>query len=436
MSRKARVQKARGPTVQLALDLSHPNGHFEALHAAQHGTVLLWEKLAPARRWYKLQPDDPAIPALLAAQTGQPDRFISVNEFAGWRFVRLLKSLRAVYLDIDNTTDLDRVLDALRAAGMPPPSCVVFSGNGLHLYWLLDAVPAKALGAWQAVQDRLFRVMQPIGADPTCKDCTRVLRLPGTINVKGDHEVRGLVLTGRRWSLHELADEVLGRRPPKKDEGQVRDLAAAKARRGERVVTGSIYDRWHLVYRDCCTIADSYVLGGVPEGYRHKFLFIAAVALSWFTTPQSLDHEILHTARQWAPNVPLDDLMATTVRPILQRAKAAAAGETVEWNGMQLDPRHRFRRQTLWTWLGPIVPPQLVSSLRAIVPDDVAEERKQDRDTARWRDSYTGKGFRAGNWEKVMAARWMRDELHYSQRGIAEKLEVSLRTVQKWLATG
>lgn len=419
---------------QLALDLTHPNGHYEALHVAQHGTVLLWEKLAPAKRWHKLEPNDPTIPALLAAQEGQLDRFVSVNEFHGWRFVRLLKSLRAVYLDVDGCTDLELVLEALRDARMPPPSAVVFSGNGLHLYWLLEAVPAKALPAWQAITDRLYRAMEAVGADAAAKDCTRVLRLPGTINARGDHEVRGLVLTGARWTLHELADEVLGARPPKKSTAEVRDLAAAKARRGGRTSTGSIYDRWHAVYADCCAIGDWHIMGGVPEGHRHKWLFVATVALSWFTTPASLERELLHTARQWTPSLPLTDVLAS-IRPILQRAKDAAEGKTVEWQGMKVDPRYRFRRQTLYDWLAPIIPPEIAPKLRAIVPDDVAEERKAERDAARWRDHYTGAGFRGSNAEAFHIAQGMRAD-GKSHRLIAEALGVSHTTVRKWLEKG
>lgn len=419
---------------QLALDLSQPMGHFDALHTAQHGTVLLWEKLAPAKRWYKLEPNDPLIPGLLAAQTGQIDRFLSVNEFHNWRFVKLLKSLRACYVDVDGCRDLDLALDTLKGARLPAPSVAVFSGNGLHLYWLLEALPAQALPVWQIVEDTLFRALQPIGADASCKDCTRVLRLPGTINSRGDHEVRGLVLTGQRWTMHELANEVLGARPPKpQGRAEVHDLGAAKARRGERVRTGSIYDRWHLVYRDCCAINDWHVLGGVPEGHRDKFLFIASVALSWFTAPAALEREILHTARQWTPGLALSEVLTTTVRPLLQRAQDAADGKTVEWRGMKFDPRHRFRRQTIWDWLSPVVPPDLAPQLRAIVSDELATERKQERDSGRWRDHYTGKGFRAGNTENVVLARSMRSQ-GKSYRRIAAELGVSDTAVRKWLA--
>ena len=69
---------------QLKLDLSHSQTHFQALHNNAHGTVLLWERGAPGAPWRKLKPGDENIPALLAAQVGQPDRYISVNEFHGW----------------------------------------------------------------------------------------------------------------------------------------------------------------------------------------------------------------------------------------------------------------------------------------------------------------------------------------------------------------
>ena len=40
-----------------------------------------------------------------------------------------------------------------------------------------------------------------------------MLRLAGTINGKNGEEAIGRALTGDVWTLHELADEVLGPRP-------------------------------------------------------------------------------------------------------------------------------------------------------------------------------------------------------------------------------
>lgn len=367
-------------------ELLTPHDHFAALHGnSPHGTVLLWER-ASENRWHKLTQGDGHIPAMLASQVGQPDRFLSVNEFHGWRIVRLLKSLRACYVDIDGCVDpayaLDEALDTLRSNQMPPPSAVVFSGRGLHLYWLMEPVPAKALPVWQRIQDTLVATLAPLGADPAAKDCTRVLRLVGSTNSKSGAEVRGLVFDPEPFSLRHLADEVLGYRPEHQPTAKVRDLTTERAKRGERLRTGSIYDRWHLVYQDLATIARWYDIGGIPEGHRNSWLYLNAVALSWFANPASLRDELEKQARVWTPGLTLPEVRAAIKLP-LERAQQAANDVRLEWRGDSIDPRLRFKRETLWQLMSPIVPSELAPQLRAIVSDETKAAHEREREAAR-----------------------------------------------------
>lgn len=286
-----------------ALNLSLPAEHFDQIHGAQRGTVLLWEQ--ELGRWPKLRPGDPSIGGRLASQVGEVDRFLTVNEFDGWRLVRLLRSLRACYVDIDARdgaqVDLDDVLDALAVAQKPAPSFVVRSGRGLHCYWPIEAAPASSLPVWQRVQDTLVDTLRPVGADPAARDCTRVLRLVGSVNSKNGRTVTGQVLSGAAWSLEELAAEVLPEpspRPATRRTAVVRDLFAASARTGKRKATGSIYARWRLVYADLCRIGAYYAKrDGIPLGHRDTWLFLTAVALSWFASGEALAAEVEHHAR-------------------------------------------------------------------------------------------------------------------------------------------
>jgi hypothetical protein len=130
---------------QLGLQLDLPDGHYDLLHREQRGVVLHWERQAAAHQWVKLKPGDPRIPEILRADRGKDDTFISVNEFDGWRYVRLLRSLRALFVDLDHETDVYAVLDRLSDARIPSPGLIVLSGSGLHLYWLLEPLPPQAL---------------------------------------------------------------------------------------------------------------------------------------------------------------------------------------------------------------------------------------------------------------------------------------------------
>jgi len=368
---------------QLDLGLDTGLDHFEHLHRPAHGVTLLWETAANGSRyWRKLAPGDAHIPALLRAQAGQRDSYITPNEFYAWRVVRQLKSLRACYVDIDTaagqdaTTTLRLILDE---AIMPKPSAVVMTGRGLHLYWFLEPLPANALPVWQRVQDKLVELLKPYGADPAVRDCSRVLRLVGSVNSKNGQTVRGLVLDPVPYAFRHLTDEVLGHREPRRI--VVGDLSIERAKRGLRVPNASIYARWHLVYRDLLAIAEHHLLGGVPEGFRDRWLFLSAVALSWFAHADVLEYELLKQASAWTSLS--DSETRKALQPVLARAAQAATGKLVPFDGKLVDPRYRFRRETLYEWMQGCIPADLAPQLRAIVSKETKAEHERERNSKR-----------------------------------------------------
>lgn len=421
---------------QYGLDLGTPNEHYELLHHDQRGVVILWERQAlEGKRWIKLKPGDPAIPEILRAAVGKKDRFTTINEFSGWRLVRRLLRLRACYVDLDGCTDLEAVLDRLFELKLPWPSVVLLSGTGLHLYWLLENIPAQALPVWQRIQDTLIAALADLGADFAAKDCTRLLRLAGTYNSKNGVEVVGHIFDGRPWSLRQLAFEVLGRDGKGQKPAEVRDLRT-KRKTPDRAIQGSIYARWLLVFQDLIQISKHYH-HAIPQGYRDKWLFLCGAALSWFTHPQGIAAEITSLGQQHTSLDPSEILSAT--KPNLERALDAAVGKKMTWNGQEVDPRYRFRRQTLYDWLAPIISDSLLLDLRAILPDEVARERGELRQKARnraaegrYEDSYTKQGVRAGNEQKRATARLLRAQ-GQTQQAIADQLGVSQQAVSKWL---
>lgn len=360
--------------------------HYSLLHTEQRGISIVWEKAGHHGRknWHKLSPNSPEIPVILAAQQGRKDRFVTVNEFHAWRIVRQLKSLRALFVDIDATLHLDELLDALASAKLPAPSFVMFTGRGMHAYWLHKHVPAQALPVWQRCQDTLITALACVGADRAAKDCARVLRLAGSVNSKTGTQVHGVVLDPEAWEFRALCDEVLGHRVThERQPAEVRSIDVARAKAGARPRTGSIYDRWHLVYQDLLAIGRWYDFGGIPPGHRNNWLFASAVALSWFAHPETLQAELVGQARVWAPHLSEKEVRAAYQAP-LERARMAAAGETVQWQGVDVDPRYKMRRNTLYGLLKPIIPHELEQTLRAIVSDDVKRQHRQETDAKRW----------------------------------------------------
>ena len=71
------------------------------------------------------------------------------------------------------------------AAGLPSPTWIVDSGNGLHVYWGLEEATSRK--PWEATTGRFKNLCQTLGflADPSrTSDAASVLRLPGTMNRK------------------------------------------------------------------------------------------------------------------------------------------------------------------------------------------------------------------------------------------------------------
>jgi len=123
--------------------------------------------------------------------------------------------LKALWFDIDfkdGYGDLKPAMVALndhcKATGLPLPSIIVHSGNGIHVYWpLKEAVPHDQ---WQVLADAFKEAARKTGlqADLVCTaDACRVLRPPGTSNFKdrsNTKQVRVLHCSDRDFDVSEI----------------------------------------------------------------------------------------------------------------------------------------------------------------------------------------------------------------------------------------
>jgi len=300
------------------------------------------------------------------------------------------------------------------------PSLAVESGRGVHLYWLLEKAHGKALPLWQVVENRIIQQLKGVGVavDPAAKDCTRVLRLAGTINSKkGSKEVKGYYFNSYRWGLHEIADEILGERKPRpkrKSKAEIRDIRAKQS----RVSHGSIYARWQHVYTDLNTIADYY--GKIPDGFRNNWTYLAANALSWFTHAASLENEIKYNLEQYTTLS--SDEVTSSVQSVLKRADDASKGVMLDWNGKKVDSRYRFKRSTIYDLCEKWIDDDLLLKLRAIIPDSVAAARRKEAWAGRYKHAQAaakteGMALLAGGCKVA---------------DVASKTGTSIRTVQRW----
>lgn len=93
-----------------------------------------------------------------------------------------------LWADLDFKRFEDGEVGALRKLADFPlsPTWIIATGGGFHLYWKLREV-AQADATFEA---RLKGITRALSADPAATDRSRVLRVPGTWNLKRDFQVR------------------------------------------------------------------------------------------------------------------------------------------------------------------------------------------------------------------------------------------------------
>ena len=95
----------------------------------------------------------------------------------------------------------DEVMAAIDTLKLPP-SVIVWSGHGFHLYWLLDA-PCLEPDRVEAIN---ARICETVAGDRAPNHRAALLRVPGTTNSKGGNTVPCEVIRdgGERYSLKQL----------------------------------------------------------------------------------------------------------------------------------------------------------------------------------------------------------------------------------------
>ena len=126
-------------------------------------------------------------------------------------------SLSYFWLDIDcgagkPYATQEEALEAVNGAGMPAPSMLVNSGNGLHVYWALHSPVPPA--EWAPVAERLKRacVTRNLQADHmVTTDAARILRVPGTHNYKDANNPKPVTVmqtTPHKYTLADFAEHL------------------------------------------------------------------------------------------------------------------------------------------------------------------------------------------------------------------------------------
>ena len=116
---------------------------------------------------------------------------------------------KLIWLDFDDKDSYYSFEHLVNLNKLPEPAFIVGSGHGYHAHYILD----KPAG--REVESVVKELARKVGADTRATDLARIMRVPGTVNVKNpDEPVRCEVLrfNNNRIKLKDLAD-VLGVKP-------------------------------------------------------------------------------------------------------------------------------------------------------------------------------------------------------------------------------
>lgn len=105
-------------------------------------------------------------------------------------------------LDVKSSVILELQMSAI------PPSFLVHSGHGIHAYWLLE----ERLYDLELAKSLLKRLATHFDAD-RCYDVARILRVPGTYNLKDYANPKPTVLqsieTPKTYTLEDIASSII-----------------------------------------------------------------------------------------------------------------------------------------------------------------------------------------------------------------------------------
>ncbi|RXI57055.1 response regulator transcription factor [Clostridium tetani] len=147
--------------------------------------------------------------------------YLSPNSFyKPIRRIENVRKLNSLYIDLDYYTldkfkdlTVDQILWNLEAdyfkSKVPEANFIVITGRGLAIYWLIEAVPYKALPLWNAVQKNFLNKLKEIGADEKSIDAARVMRLSGSVNQKNGHAVDLLFYNDNKYNLRDIQENYL-----------------------------------------------------------------------------------------------------------------------------------------------------------------------------------------------------------------------------------
>jgi len=262
---------------------------------------------------------------------GEVEQFVTQLVFhRPTRMKRHVASAACLFVDLDlysaevdvglgcRHTASERALEVVSrivALGVPEPSYIIASGRGLHLKWLHERLPKRALPRWEQVIGQLVRRLKRLGADPCAKDVSRVLRVVGSVHAESGEVVREVwryadeIGGVREYRFDELARALLPKSRADACRKKKRRRRPGRSRAGDPCRRG-VKQLWEPRLADLRRLAEmrGWDVRGVPDGRRVPYMFLQVVALSNLHVGSLFDRLLQESADVYVPHWSEDKL--------------------------------------------------------------------------------------------------------------------------------
>lgn len=409
--------------------IANPIGQIKHLHENAEGYIALFRKNkgVTSQYHYKREDIEEHVNDWVYHNWRTQDSYVSMNTFfTPKRLVTNLKEIRTAFVDIDcqnigiSAEEMALILERdYYGKSIPKPNLVIYSGRGLNLIWFLNPISGLAIARWGRLQKAIYNVVKSLGADSKSSDAARVFRIAGGHNTKNGAQVYCVLEREQRYEYDEIVTDYfpeLRRRTRKPQSGKKRNPGLIKHLHTERTL---------LIARmnDINTLVD--LRAGKMQGCREYALFLQRY---WSLALQGSKEEAIDVMLM---------LNSRFGKPLRER-EALADTKSAERYYDSGEP-FKTKHETLIEWLDISIEEQ--RHLSTII----SPGEKRRRDTAKQRDRRRDAGVQErGEYEnarqskKAQQLKRLQDlQLEYpdaTQKILAEKLGVSVRTVKNYVA--
>ena len=391
-------------------EYSEQINYLDILHSDSKGWITKAEINSGYKQWHYRYNE------LLEQDFNQENVYISINTFySTFRRLEYLKELKAQFIDLDvykTGFTKEQIIMHLEAdyfnKSIPRPNLIIDSGRGLYLIWLLNSVPSKALPLWKAVEEYLYSVLKPFGADRQALDPTRILRVPGSINSKSKTTVNVIEQYDYIYDLREIQNEYLPELEERKAKKKGRPSKTVFIHRERSLYYARIQDIIKL-----CELRE-YDL----KGHRELILFLYRYYLCYFLedTQKALE-DVLELNREF-------------IYP-LSETEVIRATRSAEKVYLSKDKDYKYKNETLIELL--LITELEETYMTTIISNKESKRRRSIRDEKRYKEKLKLDG-KVSEKEKLSQRRAKIKDLlaeGLKRKDICLQLDISIKTYKR-----